>query len=351
MNIDLVGRIKNVTLPYSKPLLPLFEAVINSFDAIEDGSMGRSGRISITIRRDTTQTRMEIGGSAEIVGFDVEDNGVGFTYTNFNSFLTSDTEYKLAKGGKGVGRFLWLKAFGEVDIESEYLQDDNWQSRRFKFRLSEEGVEGGEPESLETAAPLTKVHLRDFKEKYAKNCPKKAKTIAFRLIEHCLAPFIEQNCPTIFLVDGDESLSLNEIFSTNYKRSAENRGISIDGTTFDLLGLRLTSSEEQHHRLHLCANGREVSSLNLIPRIQNLTAKLQDEAGGDFHFVCYVSGEYLDDNVNQERTAFAFPEESGNDLVHSISVEDICRESCKEITDILQPYLEPIRIRKKEKIG
>lgn len=53
MNIDLVGRIKNISLPYSKPLLPLFEAVINSFDAIEDSAKGRDGQISISILRDT----------------------------------------------------------------------------------------------------------------------------------------------------------------------------------------------------------------------------------------------------------------------------------------------------------
>jgi len=97
MNIDLVGRIKNVTLPYSKPLLPLFEAVINSFDAIEDAAKGRAGHISIAILRDTRQTRLEVGGNEAIAGFTITDNGVGFTSANFNSFVTSDSEYKISK--------------------------------------------------------------------------------------------------------------------------------------------------------------------------------------------------------------------------------------------------------------
>jgi hypothetical protein len=37
MKVDLVGKIKNTQLPRSKALLPMFEAVVNSFQAIEDG--------------------------------------------------------------------------------------------------------------------------------------------------------------------------------------------------------------------------------------------------------------------------------------------------------------------------
>jgi hypothetical protein len=36
MKVDLVGKIKNTQLPRSKALLPMFEAVVNSFQAIED---------------------------------------------------------------------------------------------------------------------------------------------------------------------------------------------------------------------------------------------------------------------------------------------------------------------------
>jgi len=31
MKIDLAGKIKNTHLPRSKPLLPMFEAVVNAF--------------------------------------------------------------------------------------------------------------------------------------------------------------------------------------------------------------------------------------------------------------------------------------------------------------------------------
>ena len=52
MRTDVLGRVKNINLPASKPLFPLFEAIINSIHAIEDtGEL--KGRIDIKIIRDT----------------------------------------------------------------------------------------------------------------------------------------------------------------------------------------------------------------------------------------------------------------------------------------------------------
>lgn len=36
MRVDLAGKIRNTPLPRSKPLVPMFEAAVNSFQAIED---------------------------------------------------------------------------------------------------------------------------------------------------------------------------------------------------------------------------------------------------------------------------------------------------------------------------
>jgi len=350
MNIDIIGRIKNVTVPYSKPLLPLFEAVMNAFDGIEDAEKGRNGRITINILREETQTRLETIGKPDIVGFAVQDNGIGFTDANYESFLTSDTEYKQAKGGKGVGRFLWLKAFESVEIESIYNEHTQWKQRSFTFKLTEKGVEGGSATESTAQNSSTCVNLLQFKENYLKNCPKKAETIAYRLVEHCVARFISHSCPSVFVIDMNESISLNELFAANYRETAEKREIPINGASFDLLGLKLTSAEEQQHRMHLCANGREVTSYNFGPRIKNLSSRLEDENGNAFHFVCYLSSQYLDENVNQERTAFAFPDEKSNDLLHTISLEDIQCKTSSAIEEILNPYLEPIKEKKKKRI-
>jgi hypothetical protein len=112
---DLAGRVRNLGLPTSaaNSLIPLFEAVSNAVHAIESRWQAKAttlGKIVITvIRRDDD----EDGG---IVGFEVTDNGIGLAEENWTSFRTSDSDFKVARGGKGVGRLAWLKAFSDCQI-------------------------------------------------------------------------------------------------------------------------------------------------------------------------------------------------------------------------------------------
>ncbi|WP_163370861.1 hypothetical protein [Endozoicomonas acroporae] len=39
------------------------------------------------------------------------NNGVGFNDANIASFETLDSDHKIDKGCRGIGRLLWLKAF------------------------------------------------------------------------------------------------------------------------------------------------------------------------------------------------------------------------------------------------
>jgi hypothetical protein len=52
MKVDLSGKIKSTHLPRSKALLPMFEAVVNSFQAIEDAAVVRLPRIEIIVERE-----------------------------------------------------------------------------------------------------------------------------------------------------------------------------------------------------------------------------------------------------------------------------------------------------------
>lgn len=53
---------------------------------------------------------------------EIEDNGAGFNTVNFDSFLTFDSAYKMKIGGKGIGRFSWLKVFEKAHITSVFLK-------------------------------------------------------------------------------------------------------------------------------------------------------------------------------------------------------------------------------------
>ena len=122
MKVDLPGKIRNTPLPRSKAILPLFEAVLNSLQAIEDaGIVLASPRIEINVGRDTVLDGLDVPG--EVNGFTVTDNGVGFDDTNLDSFFTSDTQYKVGRGGSAarvlvVDRRLEKLVIGEAGVSA-----------------------------------------------------------------------------------------------------------------------------------------------------------------------------------------------------------------------------------------
>jgi hypothetical protein len=58
MKTDVAGRVKNTSLAASKPWLPLYEAVVNSLQAIQEATE-QQGRSEITITRDSNHLRKE----------------------------------------------------------------------------------------------------------------------------------------------------------------------------------------------------------------------------------------------------------------------------------------------------
>ncbi len=103
--------------------MPVFEAVINSIHSIEEKGNIDQGQITLTIIREP-QEELDIDGAscASILGFKVTDNGCGFNNVNFSSFQTLDSDHKIDKGCRGVGRLLWLKAFDQVNVSSVFLE-------------------------------------------------------------------------------------------------------------------------------------------------------------------------------------------------------------------------------------
>jgi hypothetical protein len=200
MNTDVAGRVRNVQPPTSKPLLPLFEAVINSIQAIED-SQRKDGRIEIEVLRDASLFNSDhLPG--EIIGFLVRDNGIGFNDQNFDAFTTSDTTYKLSRGGKGIGRFMWLAAFDHAEVESVFLADGKIKCRRFTFCARGTGIESSNCAEIHDRDPETIVRLVGFKDKYQTQCPKRLETIAAYVVEEFLEYFISPDPPVMTLRDG-----------------------------------------------------------------------------------------------------------------------------------------------------
>ncbi len=163
MELDIAGRVGNVVLPLSRPLLPLYEAIVNSIQAIEDAKV--DGKISIKLGRESILHDGD-RGNADINGFEITDNGVGFTEANFRAFRTSDTTYKASRGGKGIGRFVWLLAFDSVQIKSTFKVDGKWKTRSFKFIAKGDGIADSYFMDDTSGKRETTIKLIGFKEKY-----------------------------------------------------------------------------------------------------------------------------------------------------------------------------------------
>ena len=354
MDMNLQGRINNITLPSYKFLLPLLEAVVNSIHSIEDSGV-INGYIDISILREGGQTGfVDNGNLAQINGFSILDNGVGFNSHNFNSFSTSDSLYKRSRGSKGVGRFLWLKAFTTVFIESVFKENNNVYKRKVEFSFFANGVKEVSKELLNHPGSdqelYTKVELNNFLNPYRNHCFQKCETIGRQVLEHCISYFVLGQAPKVRVIDGREEFDVNAYFSKNLEVSSDNDLVDIKGHRFSIRGIKYYNSTDSNHKLFYCANNRTVTSEQLHKYIPNLveTRKLRDSSDKLFTYLAFVSSDFLDQNVNQERTGFnlieyhdGFTEELG-----FLSLEEVQKELTSLISNNLSLFLESVKENK-----
>jgi hypothetical protein len=362
METNLQGRLRNTTLPPGRGLLAVFEAVVNSIHAIEEAQVTASeGSIQIEIRRDPPQRELELEGDGkkrgpeplgEIRDFRVTDNGVGFTDGNLKSFMTLDTDHKAGLGGRGVGRLLWLKAFRAVRIQSTFVDaDDKHLSRKFVFNR----VTGVDKQQSEPAmGPIrrsTTVYLEGFEKRYRDASYKTAKAIANSMLEHCLWYFVRPGgCPSISIVDGDEQINLEDVYEQHMVSSADTETIQIHDQMFDLIHVRLRTNSSQAHTISYCASSRLVKEERLGGRLPGLFGKLQ-ENGSDFVYSCYVSSQFLDDNVRAERTDFDIAENVGDLFAETEISLSLIRDSViARAGDYLADYLQETKKRSHERV-
>ena len=349
MDIDLTGRIRNTKLANHHALFPVFEAIVNSIHAMPDG---HSGSIEISVERDHSQGQLEeVGALYPVRSFTVSDNGVGFTQENYDSFSTADSRFKVKIGGKGVGRFLWLKAFDHAEIESTFQDaDGKWGYRRFDLKLTPSGVENHDLQKATTTERKTVVRLVDMKSQYQNHVQRSLSAIANRIVEHCLEHFVLGLAPKITIVDGDtsEKIDLGELYNTEVKVQTEAPPFEISGRKFNIHNLRVGLTYDNTHRLYFCANKRAVVSEKLDGRVPNLAGTLKDGDGKPFVYAGYVSGEYLDEMVNTERTGFSLPEEPS--MFGDITWPKLVTTVSGEASQFLQPYTQPVKQDKEQRI-
>jgi len=342
---NLEGRIRNLALAPSpvNSVYPLLEAIMNGIQAIQDRfgdkNLGK-GKIQIRISRSNDDISMEIS-----------DNGIGLNNENFDSFLKPDSDLKIRRGGKGVGRLTWLKTFYTIEVVSIFNEGSQLYRRSFNFRnIDGETISDHKYEKLSSGVETgTVVRLINMRGGYAETFPAKPVTIASHIIRHFLPIFISGQCPEIVFLENDKEIDITSELQNNIDQQ---KATTVEFTTTDekscslnIVHMRIKSryapksspadmmkEGKPHNAVYFAADQRVGFE---YPLDNQLGLKTFDEC----KYVGILEGEFLNSHMNQERTYLDLPPED---------VKRVKDAVYKSVTDFLAPFMERVKEMQKE---
>ena len=358
MDTALEGRLRNTNLPYSKGLMPVYEAVINSIEAIEERSQADGKALSdYSIRLDIDRTaqldlepRRGPRPEGDIEGFRITDDGVGFNDRNWESFRTLDSLHKVEKGCRGIGRLMWLKAFNNAKIRSIYEDNGEIRRRDFAFDMTNE-VSEATVGSEAMDGIRTVVELQGFNPRFASATHKTSEKIASGLLEHCLWYFIRaEGVPRITVSDGEDAIDLFELFDAHMHSSSSSETIELKERSFEITHVKVRVDRNKPHTLGYCASGRLVREEGLTGKILGLYQAITDK-DGQFTYMAYLTGEYLDEQVSSERVHFNIQETTEGLLEDTeLSYSDIRSAVYPRVTEYLEASLVEVLAEGRERV-
>lgn len=353
--INILGIIKNIKSK-SNIYTPIVEAVVNSIDAIKNE---QDGKIDIIIFREN-MIEFDIA-KPYIKDIEIIDNGVGFDKTNRESFDTYLSNSKHDIGGKGFGRFMYLKYFNDVKIESQYKdENENYFFRKFRFGKKDEII----VDEIEGVSDIkqtgTKVILENILDKT--QLEKGLDTIARKLVEKLLVFFVNDSFKTPLITlkesDNSESYILNDyINDTNSISKVGEKTFPIKSTLDDIkyefqIKVYKIYYSSLTSRICLTAHNREVTETTLqtfIPEFQDEFYDIKNSTKRNYIIKAYVLGKYLNDNVSLERESFDFGKDVG-DKYYALTQFDIEKESASIVKSFFEEDVKTRFEKKKERV-
>lgn len=364
--VHFKGLINSIDINPEEFLLPLQEVVVNSIQAIlDDNDKSKKGQIIINIIR-KNELVLEFEDEEDvpynpIIGFIVEDNGVGFTKKRFEAFRTPYTDYGSEKHGcKGIGRYTILACFHSMDIESYYVDNNEINSRFLRF----DNLYGLQKLSLKENAKIpqksqTIAKLNLYKDQYLKyiesNRVEKI-DVAEGIIQHCLLYFINGTAPTIFLKEEGEKLKdsviLNDIYKTVISIEKIEKEIKIPGIDEEFtLNYIKNYNGVQSHSIHLCANNRQVGKKQSLTKYMPSFKELYDENDKKYHLSLYVTSPYLDEKAYPQRNKFSIPEkEEKRTEFDRLSLQSLFEGLAIQVSSHYKEYISQAENEKRTRI-
>lgn len=357
--INISRYVASLDLEPDDFLLPLHEIIVNSIQSIEDSVNKDKGLITITVLRSAQKSinNADFGEPYKpIVGFEIEDNGIGFIQSRFKAFHEWGTEINVKKGGKGIGRYTVLACFGSMEVITEFKENEKYWKREFRF----DAVKDIQPDWDENLTEIKKtsnktvIKLNNYLKRFQEIINKRKielNDIAESIIQHCLLYFVQENAPVIIVKDKeneDNKIIVNDIFNTVIKYDRKPETVKTEKIKDEFILHYIRNYKNRSHSIHLCANNREVGKkINVANQIPAFVNALEDENEAKYYLSIYTTSTYLDEKTNSQRTKFLLPltVEDKNSF-DSLSFEELFKLLS---TDIRSKYEKSIIETEKEK--
>ncbi|TBD87993.1 ATP-binding protein [Rhizobium ruizarguesonis] len=239
-----------------------------------------------------------------------------------NSFLTPLTGKKLERGGKGFGRFITFKVFGEVFYSSRQSDLNGWNSGgsyRYEPFAKEDNLIDVSPDvgagahRFETGlTALMRNPLADAREffdlvgdRYSGAHADEA--ILAALLDHFLIEFIQRKVPHNFILDIQGiRFNLHDYFHKSLSTGGsktEYLEIGHDKRRFDFSYFKVGEAQAKKHRLYFYANNRASSDLENISSGLNDKpfSEMTDDGPRRYFYLVAVSSDFFVSSQSRER--------------------------------------------------
>lgn len=365
-NFDYVHYLQNHELQPSQMLQPIFEAIENGFQSIEDGSK-TAPTVRIIIHRDVKRKSLtfgtdgdKIGTPPDVASIEIVDSGVGFTSDNWKAFETLSTSHRKSRGGKGMGRLLYCVPFGKVEFDSTYIEGEKLQTRKFSLARTESGTT---PPKINDAVaalnPETTVRFTQPTAEFRSAFPRNADGLARRIVKHFFKRLSMSDLIKCIVIDSwkNESIDVGKMCREEFILQQESVPILYLGQQYRLTHVRVKSSAAKRHELLICGQTRVVVERDLGSKFIFQKRPINADDGSCF-YAGFLEGEVLERALREDRLSFNLPEREEDDdgqLGFEMNPEKPSIESLMDLVGdsaelFLKSFAEPIRDDRKKRI-
>lgn len=359
--IDYEHWLRNHRLSEAQVLQPVFEAVENAFNAIDEAKR-ESGLVRINIHRDKRQKELGYDDSNEKqsaiptvpVRIEITDNGIGLNTKTWRAFETVFTPHKVKTGGKGTGRLTYLLAFREAELESHYVEGDARYFRTVNIERSATGTsDGATIEDDFDGEPSTCLRLIELETRFHKAFPKKLETIAGRLVTHFFRRLSRASATKCVVRDDwdDSEIDLNQFCDQNFIIHQVTEPAIILGQQYFITHVKADRRVISRHEVLFCGNGRVVNSREL-PQSFTTTRDCFTSQEKDFFYAAFLEGPELDLITRDDRLSFNMPEHAQTDELglNTLSYQLFINEVGAFARTFLKDVLDPLEDAHKKRI-